>query len=167
MNGITFPKLQTFAYRQSVMSLRSQLTQPTNEPGLIFARFSTAEYCEATLLVFHLGTKSATDATTQLLSPVLGSAAVVTVAALGLRTLTTVVLVTVVVVLVVVAAGLIEGFAVGTVVGSPAAGLASAGACPRYRQSPRPCRSPPPEAWRHRAQPPHAVPSHRRHPTRR
>ena len=39
------------------MSLRSQLTQPTNEPGLIFARFSTAEYCEATLLVFHLGTK--------------------------------------------------------------------------------------------------------------
>ena len=63
----------------------------------------------------------------QLLSPVLGSAAVVAVAALGLETLATVVLVIVVVVLVVAAAGFIVGFAVGPVVGFPAAGLASAG----------------------------------------
>ena len=48
-------------------------------------------------------------------------------AALGLETLAAVVLVTVVVVLVVVAAGFSEGFAVGPVVGSPAAGLASVG----------------------------------------
>ncbi len=51
----------------------------------------------------------------------------VAVATLGLWTLATVVLVTVVVVLVVVAAGFSAGFAVGPVVGSPAAGLASAG----------------------------------------
>lgn len=70
------------------------------------------------------------EATTQLLSPVLGSAAVVAVAALGLGTLATVVLVTVVVVLVVAAAGFSEGFAVGPVMGSPAAGLASAGDLP-------------------------------------
>lgn len=61
------------------------------------------------------------------MSPVLGSAAVVAVAALGLETLATVVLVAVVVVLVVAAVGFSEGFAVGPVVGSPAAGLASAG----------------------------------------
>ena len=71
--------------------------------------------------------KSATEATTQLLSPVLGSAAVVAVAALGLAVLATLVLVTVVAVLVGAAAGFSEGFAVGPVVGSPAAGLASAG----------------------------------------
>lgn len=71
--------------------------------------------------------KSATDAAIQLLSPVLGSAAVVAVAALGLEDVDTVVLVTVVVVLVVAAAGFSEGFAVGPVVGSPAAGLASVG----------------------------------------
>ena len=57
VNGITFPKHLTFAYRQSGMLLRNQLIQLTNESGLVFARFSTAEYCEATLLVFHLGTK--------------------------------------------------------------------------------------------------------------
>ena len=56
--------------------------------------------------------KSATDAAIQLLSPVLGSAAVVAVAALGLEDVDTVVLVTVVVVLVVVAAGFSERFAV-------------------------------------------------------
>lgn len=71
--------------------------------------------------------KSVTEAAIQLLSPVLGSAAVVAVAALGLGTLATVVLVTVVVVLVVAAAGFSEGFAVGPVVGSAAAGLVSAG----------------------------------------
>lgn len=57
MNGISFPKHQTFAYRQSGMPLRSQLIQLTNESGLVFARFSTVEYCEATLMVFRLGTK--------------------------------------------------------------------------------------------------------------
>ena len=46
-----------FAYRQSGMSLKSQLIQLTNEFGLVFARFGTAEYCEATLMVFRLGTK--------------------------------------------------------------------------------------------------------------
>ena len=55
--GTTFPKHQTFAYRQSGMSLKSQLIQLTNEFGLVFARFGTAEYCEATLMVFRLGTK--------------------------------------------------------------------------------------------------------------
>lgn len=49
------------------------------------------------------------------------------VAVLGLVVLATVVLVTVVDVLVVVAAGFSSGFAVGPVVSSPAAGLASAG----------------------------------------
>lgn len=39
------------------MSLKSQLIQLTNEFGLVFARFGTAEYCEATLMVFRLGTK--------------------------------------------------------------------------------------------------------------
>ncbi len=67
------------------------------------------------------------DAAIQLLSPVLGSAEVVAVAALGLVVLATVVLVTVFVVLVGVAAGFREGFAVGPVVGSPAVGLASVG----------------------------------------
>lgn len=70
--------------------------------------------------------KSVAEAAIQLLSPVLGSAAVVAVAALGLGTLATVVLVTVVVILVVAVAGFSAGFAVGPVVGSPAAGLASA-----------------------------------------
>ena len=67
----------------------------------------------------------------QLLSPALGSVAVVSVAVLGLEDVYIVVLVTVVldvvVVLVVAAAGFSEGFAVGPVVGSPAAGLASMG----------------------------------------
>ena len=67
----------------------------------------------------------------QLLSPALGSVAVVSVAVLGLEDVYIVVLVTVVldvvVVLVVAAAGFSAGFAVGTVVGSPAAGLASVG----------------------------------------
>lgn len=67
------------------------------------------------------------EATTQLLSTVLGSAEVVAVAGLGLDGVDTVALVTVVVVLVVVAAGFSEGFAVGPAVGSPAAGLASVG----------------------------------------
>ena len=71
--------------------------------------------------------KNVKEATTQLLSPVLGSAAVVALAGLGLTVLATVVLVTVVVVLVVAAAGFSAGFAVGPVVGSPAAGLASVG----------------------------------------
>ena len=71
--------------------------------------------------------KSATEEAIQLLSPVLGSAAVVAVAALDLGILATVVLVTVVAVLVVAAAGFCVGIAVGPVVGSPAAGLASAG----------------------------------------
>ena len=71
--------------------------------------------------------KSVTEAVIQLLSPVLGSVAVVVVAVLGLVVLATVVLVTVVDVLVVVAAGFSAGFAVGPVVSSPAAGLASAG----------------------------------------
>lgn len=43
------------------MSLRSQLIQLTNESGLVFARFSTAEYCEATLMVFRLGTRVGKD----------------------------------------------------------------------------------------------------------
>lgn len=71
------------------------------------------------------------EAAIQLLSPALGSVAVVSVAVLGLEDVDIVVLVTVVldvvVVLVVVAAGFSSGFAVGPVVGSPAAGLASAG----------------------------------------
>lgn len=71
--------------------------------------------------------KSVIDAVIQQLSPVLGSAAVVAVAVLGLETLAPVVLVTVVVVLVVADAGFSAGFAVGPVVGSPAAGVASAG----------------------------------------
>lgn len=71
--------------------------------------------------------KSAKEAAIQLLSSVLGRYDVVVVAALGLGTLTTVVVVTVVVVLVVVAAGFSAGFSVGPVVGSPAAGLESAG----------------------------------------
>ena len=71
--------------------------------------------------------KSATEAAIQLLLPVLGSTAVVAVAVLGLEDVDTVVLVTVVVVLVVAVAGFSAGFAVGPVVSSPAAGLASAG----------------------------------------
>ena len=71
--------------------------------------------------------KSVTEAVIQLLSPVLGSDDVVAVAGLGLAVLATVVLVTVVVVLVVVAACFSAGFAVDSVVGSPAARLASAG----------------------------------------
>ena len=71
--------------------------------------------------------KSVTEAAIQLLSLVLGSAAVVAVAALGLGILATVVLVTVVVVLVGEAAGFSAGFSVDPVVGSPAAGLASMG----------------------------------------
>ena len=67
------------------------------------------------------------EAAIQLVSPVLGSAAVVAVAVLGLETLAPEVLVTVVVVLVVAAAGFSVGFAVVPVVGSPAAGLASMG----------------------------------------
>lgn len=51
----------------------------------------------------------------------------VAVAALGLEDVDTVVLATVVVVLVVAAAGFGAGFALGPVVGSPAAGLASVG----------------------------------------
>lgn len=71
--------------------------------------------------------KSVKEAAIQFLSPVLGSAAVVAVTALGLGTLATVVLVVVVVVLVVADAGFSAGFAVGPVVGFPAAGLASMG----------------------------------------
>lgn len=71
--------------------------------------------------------KSAKEAAIQLLSPVLGSDDTVAVAGLGLVVLATVVLVTVVVVLVAAAAGFGAGFAVGPVVGSPAAGVASAG----------------------------------------
>lgn len=71
--------------------------------------------------------KSATEAAIQLLSPVLGSTTVVAVADLDLDGVDTVVLVTVVVDLVVAAAGFSEGFAVGPVVGSAAAGLVSAG----------------------------------------
>lgn len=71
--------------------------------------------------------KSVKEAEIQLLSAVLGSAAVVAVAALDLETLAAVVLVTVVVVLVVAAAGFIAGFAVVSVVGSPVARLASVG----------------------------------------
>lgn len=67
------------------------------------------------------------EVASQLLSAVLGSDDFVAVAGLGLAVLATVVLVIVVVVLVVAAAGFSEGFAVGPVVGSPAAGLASAG----------------------------------------
>lgn len=74
--------------------------------------------------------KSVIDTAIQQLSPVLGSAAVAAVAALGLGTLATVVLVTVVVILVVAAAGFSAGFTVGPVVGSPAAGLASVGDLP-------------------------------------
>ena len=55
VNGITFPKHLTFAHRQSGMLLRNQLIQLTNESGLVFARFSTAEYCEATLMIFRMG----------------------------------------------------------------------------------------------------------------
>lgn len=69
--------------------------------------------------------KNATEAAIQLLSPVLGSDDVVAVAGLGLAVLPTVVLVAVAVVLLVAAAGFSAGFAVGPVVGSPAAGLAS------------------------------------------
>lgn len=71
--------------------------------------------------------KNVKEAVIQLLSPVLGSDGVDAVAVLGLETLAPEVLVTVVVVLVVAAAGFSAGFAVGPVVGSPAAGLASAG----------------------------------------
>ena len=66
------------------------------------------------------------EAAIQLLSPALGSVAVVSVAVLGLEDVDIVVLFTVVldvvVVLVVVAAGFSAGFVVGPVVGSPAAG---------------------------------------------
>ena len=71
--------------------------------------------------------KSVKEAAIQLLSAVLGSDDTVAVAGLDLVVLATVVLVIVVVVLVVAAAGFSEGFAVGPVVGSPAAGLASMG----------------------------------------
>lgn len=71
--------------------------------------------------------KSVTEAAIQLLLPVLGSDDVVAVAGLGLAVLATVVLVTVVVALFFAAAGFSVGFAVGPVVGSPAAGLASVG----------------------------------------
>lgn len=71
--------------------------------------------------------KSVIDAVIQQLSPVLGSTTVVAVADLDLDGVDTVVLVTVVVDLVVAAAGFSEGFAVGPVVGSAAAGLVSAG----------------------------------------
>ena len=71
--------------------------------------------------------KSVIDAAIQQLSPVLGRDTEVAVTVLGFEALTTVVLVTVVVVLVVAAAGFSAGFAVGPVVGSPAAGLASVG----------------------------------------
>lgn len=71
------------------------------------------------------------EAAIQLLSAVLGSVAAVTLVALGLEDVETVVLVTVVLVvmfvLVVAAAGFSEGFAVGPVVGSPAVGLAPVG----------------------------------------
>lgn len=71
------------------------------------------------------------EAAIQLLSPALGSVAVVSVAVLGLEDVDIVVLVTVVldvvVVLVVAAAGFSAGFVVGPVVGSSAAGLAWAG----------------------------------------
>ena len=71
--------------------------------------------------------KNVKETAIQLLSPVLGSAEVVAVAGLDLDGVDTVVLVTVVVVLVVVATGFSAGFAVGPVVRSPPAGLASAG----------------------------------------
>ena len=59
------------------------------------------------------------------MSPVLGSAAVVAVAVLGLEDVGTLVLVTVVVVLAGAAAGFGAGFAAGPVAGSPAAGCVS------------------------------------------
>lgn len=75
--------------------------------------------------------KNVKEAAIQLVSPVLGSAAVAAVTALGLDGVGTVVLVTVVLVVMFVlgdvAAGFSAGFAVGPVVGCPAAGLASAG----------------------------------------
>lgn len=107
------------------------------------------------------------EAAIQLLSAVLGSIAAVMVVLLDLDGVDNVVLVTVVVVLVVVAAGFSAGFAVGPVVGSPAAGLASAGDLSVLSPGTSPHWSPPPEAWRPRAQSPHAMPPHRRHPTRR
>lgn len=110
--------------------------------------------------------KNVKEAAIQLLSPVLGSAADVAVAALGLGTLATVVLVTVVVVLVVVAAGFSAGFTVGPVAGSPAAGLASAGDLSALSLGTSFLSVSPAGAWRHRAQPPHAVPRPLRHPPR-
>ena len=75
--------------------------------------------------------KSVTEVAIQLLSAVLGSVAAVTLVVLGLDGVGTVVLVTVVLVVMFVlgdvAAGFSAGFAVGPVVSSPAAGLASAG----------------------------------------
>ena len=71
--------------------------------------------------------KSVIDAVIQQLSPVLGSTTVVAVADLDLDGVDTVALVTVFVVLFFAAAGFSAGFAVGPVVGCPAAGLASAG----------------------------------------
>ena len=40
VNGTTFPKHQTFAYRQFGMSLRNQPIKLTNESGLEFAHFT-------------------------------------------------------------------------------------------------------------------------------
>lgn len=107
------------------------------------------------------------EAAIQLLSAVLGSITAVMVVLLDLDGVDNVVLVTVVVVLVVVAAGFSAGFAVGPVVGSPAAGLASAGDLSVLSPGTSPPLVSPAGGVAPRTQSPHAMPPHRRHPTRR
>lgn len=114
--------------------------------------------------------KNVKEAAIQLLSPVLGSIAAVALVALGLDGAGTVVLVTLVLVVMFVLGDVAAGFIAGTVVGSYRVALqrdrrhhqARPSRCPARRVH----RSPPPGAWRHRAQLPHAVLPHRRHPPR-
>ena len=88
----------------------------------LFSKWQLSQQRHAAARSTVASRKNVKEATTQLLSPVLGGAAVVALAGLA-----TVVLVAAVVVLVVVAAGFSAGFVVGPAVGSPAAGLTSAG----------------------------------------
>ena len=114
--------------------------------------------------------KNVKETAIQLLSPVLGSVAAVALVALGLDGAGTVVLVTLVLVVMFVlgdvAAGFIAATVVGSVPGCSAAGPAPPSGRPSRCPAHRTHRSPPPEAWRHRAQPSHAVPRLLQHPQR-
>lgn len=86
------------------------------------------------------------DAAIQLLSPVLGSFAAVTLAALGLDGVSTVVLVAVVLVVVFVLGDVAAGFTAGSVVGL-VPGRHQHQVRPSRHQTHRPPWSPPPRAW--------------------